>query len=86
MTGRERVPAPLNRDSTDRVPFDIGGTGCSSIHSPAYKSFREHCELLVGTVKCGAVNDIILLLIEAGVDALNADDPAVVKAFQSECR
>ena len=32
MTGRERVMATLERRPADCIPFDIGGTDCSSIH------------------------------------------------------
>ena len=36
MTGRERILATLSRQPADCIPFDLGGTDCSSIHVLTY--------------------------------------------------
>ena len=41
MTGRDRVLATLDRRKPDCIPFEIGGTDCSSVHVIAYKKLRE---------------------------------------------
>jgi uroporphyrinogen decarboxylase len=45
MSSRERVLRALNHQEPDRVPFDLGGTGLSTIHVTAYQSLRRHLRL-----------------------------------------
>lgn len=39
---RERVIKALNHQEPDRVPFDLGGTVCSSVHIAAYQKLKAH--------------------------------------------
>lgn len=41
MTSRERVIATINHQEPDRVPFDLGGTHCSTFSARAYHNVRE---------------------------------------------
>jgi len=41
MNGRERILAALNHQEPDRVPFDLGSTQVTGIHTAAYRSLRE---------------------------------------------
>ncbi len=42
MTGRERIIAALNREPTDVVPFDIGGTNVTSLNVRAHDNLKAH--------------------------------------------
>jgi len=35
MNSRDRVLLAVNHQELDRVPFDLGGTGLTTIHVPA---------------------------------------------------
>ncbi len=45
MNSRERIQQALNHQEPDRVPFDLGGTGLSTIHVTAYRNLRRHLGL-----------------------------------------
>ena len=45
MTHRERVLAAINHRESDRVPVDLGGTGCTTITVKAHARLREHLGL-----------------------------------------
>lgn len=42
LSHRARVLKALSHEEPDRVPFDLGGTGNSSIHVQAYQSLKAH--------------------------------------------
>jgi uroporphyrinogen decarboxylase len=42
MNSRERVVLALNHQEPDRIPIDLGGSICSSIHRDAYLELRQH--------------------------------------------
>ncbi len=71
MTSRERVLAVLSRQAADRVPFDLGGTDCSSVHLLTYKKLRAALHLPARPAKCGCLSQLIAAL-----------DPDVQAAFQ----
>ncbi len=45
MNSRERVRAALNHQEPDRIPFDLGGTPMSGMHTTAYKNLRQYLDL-----------------------------------------
>ncbi len=45
MNSRQRALAALNHEEPDRIPFDVGGTVCSSIHVTAYRALRRYLGL-----------------------------------------
>jgi len=47
MNPRERVMLALNHQQPDRIPIDLGGTICSSIHKNAYIALKKHLGLEV---------------------------------------
>ena len=59
MTGRERVLAVLNRRTPDRIPFEIGGTDCSSIHVLPYRKIRAMSGLPDKPVPCPCLIQLI---------------------------
>jgi len=42
MNARERVMLALNHQEPDRIPIDLGGSICSSIHKDAYVELKQH--------------------------------------------
>ena len=42
MNSRERVMLTLNHQEPDRIPIDLGGSICSSIHKDAYIALKKH--------------------------------------------
>jgi uroporphyrinogen decarboxylase len=42
MNARERVRLALNHQEPDRIPIDLGGSICSSIHKSAYIELKKH--------------------------------------------
>ncbi len=42
MTHRQRVLTALAHEEPDRVPMDLGGTRCSSLHVGAHKKMKSH--------------------------------------------
>jgi uroporphyrinogen decarboxylase len=42
MNPRERVMSALNHQEPDRIPIDLGGSICSSIHKEAYVELKKH--------------------------------------------
>jgi uroporphyrinogen decarboxylase len=45
MNSRDRVLLAVNHQELDRVPFDLGGTGLTTIHVPAYEKLHRHLML-----------------------------------------
>jgi uroporphyrinogen decarboxylase len=45
MNSRERLQKAINHQEADRVPFDLGGTGLSTLHVTAYQNLRRHLGL-----------------------------------------
>ena len=45
MNSRERVRLALNQQEADRIPFDLGGTGLTTIHIDAYQNLRGYLGL-----------------------------------------
>lgn len=45
MNSRERVQTALNHQEPDKVPFDLGGTPMSGIHTQAYRNLRAYLGL-----------------------------------------
>lgn len=45
MNSRERVKLALNHQEADHVPFDLGGTGLTTMHLTAYRNLRRYLGL-----------------------------------------
>ena len=73
MTGRERVMAVLNRQSADCIPFDIGGTDCSSIHVLAYQKLRALLGLPDKPFPAACLMQLVAVLDDDVKDALQVD-------------
>jgi uroporphyrinogen decarboxylase len=51
MNPRERVELALNHKEPDRIPIDLGGSICSSIHRQAYVELKEYLGMEVEEIK-----------------------------------
>ena len=45
MNSRQRARLALNHQEADRIPFDLGGTGLTTIHVDAYQNLRGYLDL-----------------------------------------
>ena len=74
MTGRERVLATLNRQTPDTIPYDLGGTDCSSVHAISYKKLRDKLSILPGSpVDCGCLIQLNAQFDREVMDRLETD-------------
>jgi uroporphyrinogen decarboxylase len=51
MKPRERVTLALNHQEPDRIPIDLGGSICSSIHKNAYIDIKKHLGMELGEIQ-----------------------------------
>jgi uroporphyrinogen decarboxylase len=51
MKPRERVTLALNHQEPDRIPIDLGGSICSSIHKNAYIDLKKHLGMELGEIQ-----------------------------------
>ena len=51
MKPRERVMLALNHKEPDRIPIDLGGSICSSIHKKAYIELKKHLDMELEELK-----------------------------------
>jgi uroporphyrinogen decarboxylase len=73
MTGRQRVLATLNRQRPDCIPFEIGGTDCSSVHVIAYQKLRDRMGLADEPIRCGCLTQLVAQTDADVMDALGCD-------------
>ncbi len=83
MTGRERVLAILNRQPSDYIPYDLGGTDCSSVHAISYKKLRDKLHILPGSpVDCGCLMQLNAQFDRQVMDRLETDAQSLWFASQ----
>ena len=73
MTSRERILATLNRQPADCIPFEIGGTDCSSIHVLTYRKLRALMGLAQQPIRCGCLAQLVAETDRDLQDALAVD-------------
>jgi len=73
MRSRERILNTLNHQPVDHIPFDLGGTDCSSIHVLPYKALRSQLGFPIRPIKCGCMIQLIADLDNDVKDALGID-------------
>ncbi len=77
MTPRERVLATLNRQKVDCIPFDIGGTDCTSVHVIPYHKLRQRLGLGNGPIRAGCLIQLVAQTDRPVMDALGTDVEAL---------
>lgn len=73
MTSRERVRLALDHQEADRVPFDPGGAGLTSIHVDAFRSLRAHLGLPPAGARILAMAEQLAIVDEDVAQRLDAD-------------
>ena len=75
MNSRERVLKTLNHEEPDRIPFDLGATIATGIHTTAYQRLRQYLGLPAVEPR-----------IEDVIQQLAAVDDDVAERLQTDCR
>jgi uroporphyrinogen decarboxylase len=83
MNSRERVQRALNHREPDRVPFDLGGTGLSTIHVTAYRALRRYLELPEVAPQVAFVPEQLVRVDEDLAERLQADVRPVLPGTSS---
>ena len=73
MKSRERVGLALEHQEADRVPFDLGGTGLSTIHVTAYMNLRRYLALPEVQPEVAFVPEQLVRVDEDLAERLEAD-------------
>ena len=73
MNSRARVLQTLNHTEPDRVPFDLGGTGLTTIHLSGYQNLRRHLGLPQVQPRVGMMAEQLALVDEDLAQRLAAD-------------
>jgi uroporphyrinogen decarboxylase len=73
MNSRERVGLALDHREPDHVPFDLGGTGLSTIHVTAYQNLRQHLGPPQTEGRIGFVAEQLVLVDEDIAERLQTD-------------
>jgi uroporphyrinogen decarboxylase len=73
MNSRERILGALSHREPDRVPFDLGGTGLTTIHVDGYRRLRSHLGLPPVEVKILAQAEQLAVVDEDVAEQLGTD-------------
>ncbi len=84
MNSRDRVWKALNHQEPDRVPFDLGGTGLSTIHITAYQNLRRYLNLPHVAVRIRFVAEQLVLVNEDIAMRLQTDIRPLLPNHSSE--
>lgn len=83
MNSRGRVLRALEHHEPDRVPFDLGGTGLSTIHVSAYRRLRRHLGLSELDPRVAFVPEQLVLVDEDLAQRLQTDVRSVLPGMSS---
>jgi uroporphyrinogen decarboxylase len=83
VNSQQRVLEALAHREPDRVPFDLGGTGLSSIHVTAYANLRQYLGLPEVPVRVGALAEQLAIVDSDLADQLQTDLRWVIPGFPS---
>ena len=83
LTSRDRVLQALNHQEPDRIPFDLGGTGLSTIHVTAYQNLRRHLDLPEIEARIAFVAEQLVLVDDDLAQRLQTDVRAVLPGMAS---
>jgi uroporphyrinogen decarboxylase len=90
MNSRERVLQALKHEESDRVPFDLGGTGLSTIHVSAYQTLRQYLGLPDVEPRVAFVAEQLVRIDEDVAEWLQTDVrpvlPGTASTFEYEFR
>jgi uroporphyrinogen decarboxylase len=73
VNSHERVRLALNHREADRVPFDLGGTGLSTIHVTAYQTLRHYLGMPEVSPRVAFVAEQLVLVDQDVAERLQTD-------------
>jgi len=73
MNSRERARRALNHQEPDRIPFDLGGTGLTTIHIDAYQALRRYLRMPRVETRVMAMAEQLAVVDEDLADRLETD-------------
>jgi uroporphyrinogen decarboxylase len=83
MRSRDRVQRALDHQEPDRVPFDLGGTGLSTIHVTAYRNLRRYLALPHVEPRVAFLAEQLVLVDDDVAERLATDIRAVLPGAPS---
>ena len=83
MNSRERALKALNHQEPDRVPFDLGGTGLSTIHITAYQNLRRFLDMPALEPRVTHVAEQLVAVDEDLAERLQTDFRPVLPGLSS---
>jgi uroporphyrinogen decarboxylase len=83
MNSRERALKALNHQEPDRVPFDLGGTGLSTIHITAYQNLRRFLDMPAVEPRVTHVAEQLVAVDEDLAECLQTDFRPVLPGLSS---
>lgn len=90
LNARERLRCALDHRQPDRVPFDLGGTGLTTIHVDAYRRLRHHLGLAPVQVRILAQAEQLAVVDEDVAERLDTDvrliRPGLASGFEYRFR
>jgi uroporphyrinogen decarboxylase len=86
VNSRERVWRALNHKEADRIPFDLGGTGLTTMHVTAYENLRRALGLSPVQPRVGFMAEQLALVDEDVAERLETDirmvQPGTASTFE----
>ena len=86
MNSKERLALALNHHEPDRIPFDLGGTGLTTLHFTAYGNLRQHLGLTPVKPRVAAMAEQLAMVDDDVAERLQADvspvRPDLASGFQ----
>jgi uroporphyrinogen decarboxylase len=76
-TSRERVLAALSHEQLDRVPLDIGGTNCTSMHVTVEKKLKQYLGLEGKGSEVKSLNQKVVIPDERVLDYYGSDTRSI---------
>jgi uroporphyrinogen decarboxylase len=90
MNSRDRVRCSLDHRQPDRIPFDLGGTGLTTIHVDAYRRLRQYLVLPPVEVQILAQAEQLAVVDEDVAERLDTDvrllRPGLATGFEYRLR
>ncbi len=83
MNSRERALKALNHQEPDRVPFDLGGTGLSTIHITAYQNLRRFLDMPALEPRITHVAEQLVAVDEDLAECLQTDFRPILPGLSS---
>jgi len=80
MNSRERTRRALNHQEPHRIPFDLGGTGLTTIYVDAYQALRKYLRMPRVETRVMALAEQLAVVDEDLADRIEAEGKVVVLA------